>query len=505
MSPRPDSHGGESKLERPFLFNLRSSDPFILFTVCLALFTDSFIYGIIVPVIPHSLKSRSGIADDQVQFWTSMLLTSFGAAQFICSPIVGYFADQSSSRRTPLLIGLLASGGTTALLYLARDVWLLTLSRFLQGVSAAIVYTVGVTLVEDVVGQEHIGQWMGIVLAVVNIGMMISPALGGVLYAKFGYESLFIVIFVLIGIDILLRLAMIEKDAATAILARDTNQYGTFQPTVERAIARQRSLPKLSKRLANARGDRQDDAGAPLLIDRRDSVASYASTVHPPALITLLKSPQILTDLYGTWIMVTVLIAFDAALPIFVEKQFGWGSIGGGLIFLSLTIPAIIVAPIAGGIADRFPSRFLISFWWVLTAVFVTNLLWVVRVPPIAQKPVLCVLLALTTIVNNLGQAPLAANLSKAVADIQDDNPGIFGNSGASAQVYSLFIGSSAGGTLTGPLLTSFTNGGKHWTTFVAVLGGLCLTVAVSILFCYNRDNRKAPLTTEPFGQGEEV
>lgn len=48
---------------------------------------------------------------------------------------------------------------------------MLVLSRFLQGLSAAVVYTVGFALVADTVGQESIGQWMGFVISSLNVGM----------------------------------------------------------------------------------------------------------------------------------------------------------------------------------------------------------------------------------------------------------------------------------------------------------------------------------------------
>lgn len=48
---------------------------------------------------------------------------------------------------------------------------MLVLSRFLQGLSAAVVYTVGFALVADTVGHESIGQWMGFVISSLNVGM----------------------------------------------------------------------------------------------------------------------------------------------------------------------------------------------------------------------------------------------------------------------------------------------------------------------------------------------
>jgi hypothetical protein len=123
----------------PYFLHVRSSKLFILTTICIAVFTDMFLYGIIVPVIPFALTSRAGVVQSSIQSWTSILLACYGAALLVCSPFAGWYADRSSSRRLPLLGGLLALGGATIMLCLARTVSLLVAGRILQGASAAIV------------------------------------------------------------------------------------------------------------------------------------------------------------------------------------------------------------------------------------------------------------------------------------------------------------------------------------------------------------------------------
>jgi MFS family permease len=142
----------------PYLLHVRSSRLFILTTICIAVATDTFLYGMIVPVIPFALSSRAGVAESSVQSYTSILLAVYGAALLVCGPLAGFFADRSSSRRLPLLGGLLALAGATLMLCLARTVALLVIGRLLQGASAAVVWTVGLALLVDTVGQSEIGQ-----------------------------------------------------------------------------------------------------------------------------------------------------------------------------------------------------------------------------------------------------------------------------------------------------------------------------------------------------------
>jgi MFS family permease len=100
---------------------------------------DMFLYGVIVPVIPFALQSRSHIEENRVQYWVSVLIAIYGASLLAFSPVCGWFADRGSSRRSPLLIGLLALLGSTVLLQVGNSTGTLIAGRFLQGASAAVV------------------------------------------------------------------------------------------------------------------------------------------------------------------------------------------------------------------------------------------------------------------------------------------------------------------------------------------------------------------------------
>ncbi|KAL8727012.1 MAG: hypothetical protein Q9181_005857, partial [Wetmoreana brouardii] len=56
-----------------------------MFVVGAAVFTDMMLYGLIVPMLPYVLLDRVGIAPQDVQRWTSILLGSFGGALMIGS------------------------------------------------------------------------------------------------------------------------------------------------------------------------------------------------------------------------------------------------------------------------------------------------------------------------------------------------------------------------------------------------------------------------------------
>lgn len=316
----------------------------------------------------------------------------------------GWLADQTSSRRTPLLIGFVCNAAATALLCFAKSIWLLLTSRFLQGLSAAIVYTVGFALLVDTVGSKEIGQWMGYVIACLNVGMALSPTIGGLLYAKAGYLSLFMSMFGLIALDILMRLVMVEKkvaikwrEALQRESPRQAGDYGTLPSTVDGAVGER---PKTDSGRSEAFFDPDDKSHepaksliAPRIVATHDQAASSHSSRKVPPLVTLLTSPRVLANLYGVSTSVILLTSFDSALPIFVGRTFGWGSTGGGLVFLPVTVP-ILATPLAGKLADVMNSRW-VSISGFITAALFMMLLVLIKHSGIEQAVLLLVLLAL--------------------------------------------------------------------------------------------------------------
>lgn len=59
---------------------IRSSTTFAVIVVCVAVFTDIFLYGLVVPMLPFALAERVGLTDADIQRWNSILLASYGAS-----------------------------------------------------------------------------------------------------------------------------------------------------------------------------------------------------------------------------------------------------------------------------------------------------------------------------------------------------------------------------------------------------------------------------------------
>ena len=146
---------------KPIGLHWRSSNLFIVSTVGFGLFTDLFLFGIVVPILPFILKDRVDLPEDQIQSNVSGLLAAYAGASVLFSPPAGIIADRLPSRQLPFLIGLTALLLSTLLLFLGQTIAVLAVARVLQGTSAAVVWTIGLALVMDTVGPENLGKTIG--------------------------------------------------------------------------------------------------------------------------------------------------------------------------------------------------------------------------------------------------------------------------------------------------------------------------------------------------------
>ena len=383
--------------------------------------------------------------------------------------IFGWLADRTTSRRIPLLLGLLAVGASTALLCSGTSLALLVAGRTLQGISSAVVWTVGLALISDSVEKEEMGQAMGYIALSMSIGSIAGPLLGGVVYARAGYYAVFAMGFALIGFDIFLRLVMVEKSAASQwslsneVSTDAVEDLGSTQSTSGDGI---RPFPA------------PVEASTPLKSEKSPSSKKIIQRLPP--MITLLRIPRLLASLFGCFVQATSLASFDSVLPLYVKNTFHWNSTGAGLIFICLVIPQF-VAPIVGHLSDRSGPRApttiglfgAIPFWVCLR--FVTY-------DSISQKVLLCAMLSLIGFCLTLVMAPLMAEIDHVVELEEKRRPGSLGKRGAAAQGFGLFNAAFAIGTLVGPLWAGFVVQKAGWGTMGWTLGLLSGVAAVSTL-----------------------
>lgn len=158
--------------EKPAGLNWRSNTYFILSTIAVGLFTDLFLYSLVVPVIPFLLQDRIGVPGSKVQTYTSALLAVLAGSSVLFSPVAGVIADRVSTRQAPFLFGLSTLIGATILLFTGTTIVALVIARIVQGISTAIVWTVGLAMCIETVGPENLGKVIGTVSFVIKFSTL---------------------------------------------------------------------------------------------------------------------------------------------------------------------------------------------------------------------------------------------------------------------------------------------------------------------------------------------
>jgi MFS family permease len=108
------------------------------------------------------------------------------------------------------------------MLCVGRNIGVFVTARIIQGLSSGLVWSVGLALLVDTVGSSQIGQAMGYVGIGINLGVLLSPLLGRVVFNRAGYYPVFAMLFALIALDTILRLAIVKgKQSIRGVDPRD--------------------------------------------------------------------------------------------------------------------------------------------------------------------------------------------------------------------------------------------------------------------------------------------
>lgn len=169
-----------------------------------ALFVDMLIYGIAVPVLPQFPAVAAG--GDAV---TGVLFAIYAGGLVAVTPLAGRWVDRSGPRG-PLLAGLLGLAVATLLFAVAEALPLLMFARLAQGAAAACSWVAGLALVAATTPLRTRARNLGIVLSAVSMGVLIGPALGGILADAFGRHAPFLFAAGLALLDGLLRIWLIR-------------------------------------------------------------------------------------------------------------------------------------------------------------------------------------------------------------------------------------------------------------------------------------------------------
>ncbi|KAK4451421.1 major facilitator superfamily domain-containing protein [Podospora aff. communis PSN243] len=430
----------------------RSHPTFIVLTIAAGQFSDFFLFGMRVPLLPYLIRSHLPAApESEVQPRVATLLASFSLALLLVAIPAGWVADFRAWRGGLYLFGLAALFWATVTFYTSRSFGMMVASRLLNGASAAVLYAAGWAMVADAVRGEDLGKAFGVIRSIVAVGDLMGPPLGGIIFARWGFDGILNVSLMVLAVDLVLRLLMVERprDVKGRINDRDgAVSYGTMDSSQQVTAA-----PSKPARFRN-----------------------------PLPILTCLSDPQLVVALLLGFIQYVILGSYDSTLSMEASERFALSPDAVGAIFLGLAIPVLVFSPLAGWAVDRYGPRRVATigygcFILALAGMVIPTRLWADASSP--RFPIFFAFLVLQGACIALVSTPGIVKAKQAVEKAVSANPARFGPRGAMGQMFGLNTLVSSSGLLTGNYWSATLRAsGGYWFLSVS-LAALCVVAAV--------------------------
>ncbi|WP_202820875.1 MFS transporter [Rhizorhabdus dicambivorans] len=283
---------------------------------------------------------------------------SFAAAQWVIlsyllavtmlTVIVGRLGDLVGRRRL-LLVGMATFAAASLLCAVAPSMAGLLVARVVQGAGAAIMLTLAIAFVGDIVPRERSGSAMGLLGTMSAAGTMLGPTLGGVLIAWGSWQAIFLIHVPLAIAALLLAWRTLPPDAAPARTSRDFDGAGMLLLGT--------ALASYALAMTMGRG-RFGAANVALLIASAMALAALLRTerrVSAPLIpIAELRDRRLMAGLAASALVATVMMTTLIVGPFYLSRSLGLGPAMMGLLLSAGPLAAALAGIPAGRLVDRF-------------------------------------------------------------------------------------------------------------------------------------------------------
>jgi EmrB/QacA subfamily drug resistance transporter len=319
--------------------------------MCFALFMimlDNTVVNVALPSIQQDLgASISGLE------WT---ISGYTLSFAVLLATGGRLGDIFGRRRI-FLIGVVIFALSSATAGLAPGATALVLSRVIQGIGAALMMPGTLSIITDAFPAHERGKAMGTWAGVSALALAIGPVLGGFLTEHVSWRAIFY-INIPVAIGAVLATLFAVRESRDTSVGRDVDFAGVAVLTA--------GLTALV--LALVEGNTWGWGSTQIIALIAGALISLPLFV---AVENRVKAPivqfELLSDrnFVGAIVVATV-ISFSMLgvfffLALYMQDILGYTPLEAGIRFLPSTLMIVVIAPIAGRLADRYGPRWLIG------------------------------------------------------------------------------------------------------------------------------------------------
>ncbi|MCG7849299.1 MAG: MFS transporter [ANME-2 cluster archaeon] len=275
-------------------------------------------------------------------------------------------------RKPVFCLGLLIFTLGSGLCSLSASATQLIAFRVVQGLGAAMVMANGPAIITDVFPHTERGKAMGLIGAVVSIGSMAGPALGGFLIHWMGWQSIFY---------INIPLGLLGTVYAFRTLKRDQPHDGQ-KFDIPGAVFMFMSL--ISLLLVITRGQ-ELGWDSPAIIGLSVMFAVFLTGFiiaekradQPMVELSLFRNRPFSASNTSGFLSFVAMFAAFFLMPFYMEEILGYNTVHMAMALIAVPLVMALVAPVSGWISDRTNSFKLSSLGMAVTClalIFLGNL-----------------------------------------------------------------------------------------------------------------------------------
>jgi EmrB/QacA subfamily drug resistance transporter len=332
---------------------------FTLAATCFALFMailDNLVVNVALPTISQDLNATT----TQLQWIVSSYILVFAALQITA----GGIGDRLGRKRW-FMYGIAVFTATSVFAAFSQNAEMLIAARALQGLGAAMIMPLSLSIISNAFPPEERGRALGIWSAVSVSGLALGPVIGGLLVQYASWHWIFLV-NVPIGLGALLVTSGVVRESKDTTGQVATDLPGTITVTV--------AIGALVYGLIEA-GER--GWGDPLIL------ASFAVSAVFGSLFLLIESrtekPMVPLSFFRSRAFtganldsfaISFLIAGIAFFgTLFLQNVHGFSPVRAGMALIPMVIVMMIGSPISGSLVNRLGAARLISMGMIIAAI----------------------------------------------------------------------------------------------------------------------------------------
>ncbi|KAG6113294.1 hypothetical protein E4U14_001771 [Claviceps sp. LM454 group G7] len=432
------------------------------------------------------LEDRLHVDKSQTQAATSLVLSFHACASMVTSPLIGYLADKTASRKVSLIASLVAEMVGTIIIMVSQSVPVLLVGKGFHAIGGNAAWIVGLATLSETVGQEKTGKTLGAISSIYTSGLLFGPMASGILLPLIGYWATWCVPIGILAMDLIMRLVMIENKQG---LGQQSKKNGP-QDLEETDTGDVTDVNEQTALLGDALCDNRDEPRS----DARQSEPCPETTTSTENFYTFVfTNGRALTAVACHSTMAVILLSLDTTLPLHAYRTFGWGTAEVSLMFLFLQLPSLLLATLMGMIKDRSGTRLPTGMGLLVMAVF----LWLLgaagedgpRFLSTHGKSQIMTIMSLIGIgtARTLVSGSAILEITNVVKDAQSEKPHRFGPNGKLSSGYSITNFFWNTGMLIGPILSGELTRTVGYYYMNTVIGALCCIVGVLVLSFFGR------------------